>query len=61
MQLNSIQDIPETTITETKIEKIIADVILGKKGSSNDKTETQDNSRNVITFQHANNNNQNKE
>lgn len=61
MKLNSIQDIPETTITETKIEKIIADVILGKKGSSNDKTETQDNSRNVITFQHANNNNQNKE
>ena len=61
MQLNSIQDIPETTINETKIEKIIADVILGKKGSSNDKTETQDNSRNVITFQHANNNNQNKE
>ena len=61
MKLNSMQDIPETTITETKIEKIIADVILGKKGSSNDKTETQDNSRNVITFQHANNNNQNKE
>ena len=61
MKLNSIQDIPETTITKTKIEKIIADVILGKKGSSNDKTETQDNSRNVITFQHANNNNQNKE
>lgn len=61
MKLNSLQDIPETTITETKIEKILADVILGKKGSSNDKTETQDNSRNVITFQHANNNNQNKE
>ena len=61
MKLNSLQDIPETTITETKIEKILADVILGKKGSSNDKTETQDNSRNVITFQHANSNNQNKE
>ena len=61
MKLNSIHDIPETTITETKIEKIITDVILGKKGSSKDKTETQDNSRNMITFQHANNNNQNKE